>query len=863
MIGKHTELRVNVNSYLSPKEKEALAHELKIAHGVKSVRINDMPQNTLSAKSVQKISSQNDVNLSYEKYLDRGTYDESLFNDIDAQVCSLMGNNIEEQKSRYEIIYIKGKNVLSYSEFEFDMTGLEGISVISSEPQNFGGKTNLFRLFQILLWGTYQIIDTKSTIDNIPNYLVQKNAHIEGTIKIDDKLFFVRRDYYKKRTSYEHKFQLFELCDQTIADCFIETAANVFDVVPLNAVDGTMDGFYAKNLNTKGTAALKEYFIDNVGTIEDFLGNCYFDQLNINRLLQEKPAARTRDFYNLFGGQLFEQKRDIAKDLYKKFRAQSTVHSLNIETLKNEMSELKAQIEKDGEQLSQYTNEINDLEKKIKDVENKREALFNELLSIEDIDIQSIDKSIEQTKASIESLRSQKKALAQKNIEYTEKDILEMKSKVSEIQDKLLNLKDDEELLKRKKLFLNQKENDEQIIKTLEVLDDIQSTKIQIKAEFESLKSKIRDIETVLQNESIAEPCPHCGKDVKNVEQLRAEHVNELNTLQLKKKQLIERSKKLVEKENKQKQIKQSYYSLIEKSINDIEKDIINEKNKRAQVLRNEIEQIQNKISSYNEAVLVENKRVQFSQNIELNENRLSEYKAKKRAYEKSKVDYEHNQKIKLRITSMKEEIENIQHYKKQLSSTYNIVSNDIAKNSAMLDMKKTSLVKLSDEIQMDAAFLHYINAHDKDGIIAKIIASYLDDINTQLKAILSNMHYNVEIRQYKNNIEYYYLTVDDMGKEIEKPLATASNFERFMAISALHLVRLKYSKVNLPNIVFFDEVFAQTGDENLPLLYSALENFKDIFNNIFVISHKQKVQALGDNTIMIKKEKTGSKILY
>ena len=115
----------------------------------------------------------------------------------------------------------------------------------------------------------------------------------------------------------------------------------------------------------------------------------------------------------------------------------------------------------------------------------------------------------------------------------------------------------------------------------------------------------------------------------------------------------------------------------------------------------------------------------------------------------------------------------------------------------------------------------------------------------------MADLHFDVEIRQIKGIIEYFKI---DKNTKVVMPLSDASNFERFVSISALHLVRLKYSTAVLSNIMFFDEVFAQTHDVNVPILYAALEQYKDLFQVVMVISHRDSVKKLADNEIKISK---------
>lgn len=854
MITKDSELRVNVNRFLSHKEKQKLISELKEAYGVQVVKINDIPSKDENVSSKVKNAIEDDVKLQkeYEKVLSKHEYDEELFKKIDEQVLSYVPDIEVDYKQNYEIKYFRGKNLLSYGSFEFDTFGVDGINVVYSEPQNFGGKSNFYKLFQVLLWGEFQGVGSKSSINDLPNKFLNKNAYIEGVIAIDTESYFIRRDYVKRGKKYNHNFNLFLLTEQADADCFIVPDEHGVEVIDLNVYNPSMEGFFAKNLNTKNTAETKKEFTKKIGTIDDFTSNCYFDQLNINSLLLEKPTARTREFYNLFGGKFFEQKRDIAKDiLYKKFKETSLIHSHNVNELKDQIKSANQTIQQLESQQGALNSSINQLEQNKDEKTKQKESFIYELKEIEEGDISALSQQKQGFEQNLRSVKENIKTLLNSfTFKYTASDYELFKQQEQSLIESLNDVCADVSL--QQKLKEAESKNSEQLSSLEKQIDNIKSEKIEIKANFSLVKNRIAEIEKEISSLDEPQKCPHCGKAINDVAELKAELTNKLNTANNEKEQLISRSHKLVEEENQittqAEKLKTEKEELVEKIKNQIDIDV---KNKQKNI-NDEIKEKREKIEAYNQARQTENqidsKKVQVNQLLV----KIEEIDAKLRRLNANKSLIEHNEKIKAKIAKIESEISSIDKALKEHYQRLNVLYSDLSRHQLLLKQNTELLSRLSDDIKMDGAYNFYIKMHDKDGIIKNIIASYLDEINEQLKEPLSALHFDIEIKQVKGIIEYF--KIDKKTKTV-MALSEASNFERFISIAALHLVRLKYSTAMLSNIMFFDEVFAQTHDDNVPILYSALEMYKDLFQIVMVISHKDSVKKLADNEIKISKK--------
>ncbi len=863
MINENSKIRLNVDRFLSYEEKKALIEEIKSEYGVKSVRINDISKSkTHQGVSVIADTLNNEValNSKYEKYLKDKHFDRELFQEIDQEVLSYIPDLKEDYKKNYSIKYIKGKNILSYGSFEFDLFGLDGINVVYSDPENFGGKTNFYKLFQILLWGEYMGVGVKSKIDAIPNKFLKQNAFIEGIIQVEDKSYFLRRDYSKRSTKYSHSFNLFLLVDENQADCFFISDETGVTSIDVNSYNPSLEGFFAKNLNTKNSSESKKLFSEEIGTLDEFISNCYFDQLNINSLLLEKPAKRTREFYNLFGGKYFEAKKEVAKNiLYKKFKEKSVVHHHNVTDIKKEISVLDTELVDLESQRKVLVESIDSSTQQLEEINKEKELLIfdlkeeffydkDELLqkqNIKENERINLDSDINKMSVSL-------------NFVYTDAEYQNFKKEQENINNKIIHINASKGLVDELDDLSRDFKESTVISEIKKKLEELNDQKISLKVKYKTLKLELDAVEVSLNELDQPFLCPHCNKEINNSTSTKEKYdgkkrsiLNELNQIKEKSYDLVDLEKKLLDQLS---EIEKDYESKISNVKAKIEEDVREQRNQ----LTSSLKDIQAKIDECNRQKEIAN-LIAFKKNkLQLLDNELNDIKKQLRLIEKNKDIIEHNKKTQKKIIKKTEEVNEINKVLKTLNQRLSVLVSDMARKQLLLDQHNDLLKRLSDDIQKDAAYSFYINAHDKNGIIKDIISSYLNEINLQLKEPLTTMHFDVEIKQVKDVIEYFKI---DKKTGVTMLLSEASNFERFVSISALHLIRLKYSTSVLSNIMFFDEVFAQTHDINVPILYSSLEQYKDIFQIVMVISHRNSVKKLADNEIKIAKENNVSTI--
>lgn len=254
---------------------------------------------------------------------------------------------------KWYIKKIKFSNFLSYGEnqvLDFEKCG--GITVVESDPPNFGGKTVLtVDLLMFLFFNT----TTKTTkAEEIFNRFTDKDkVRVEGEITIDGE------DYLIVRTIERKKSKSGEWNVKTELDFFKKLA------------DGQLQNFTGEQRRET------EKFIKNsIGEQEDFLMTILTTATNLEDLIESKPTARGQVLTKFLGLEFLKKKEETGKELYSEFSKGMLSNIYNTENLKqvNELSE--QQILTFESQIESANNSIVDVTARLKKGQEYKEGLI-------------------------------------------------------------------------------------------------------------------------------------------------------------------------------------------------------------------------------------------------------------------------------------------------------------------------------------------------------------------------------------------------------------------------------------------------------------------------------------------------------
>ena len=260
---------------------------------------------------------------SYLKSKSNESYYDKIY-ELDNQVDNKMILNQSEVTpfKKWFIKNIEFSNFLSYGENQrLDFDKCSGISVVESNPPNFGGKTVLSVDLLFFLFFNETTKTTKA--EEIFNRFTDKNkVSVKGEIIIDGDDYIIERNIIRKLAKSG------EWTVKTELDFFKKLA------------DGSLQNFTGEQRRET------EAFIKtSIGTKEDFLMTILTTATNLEELIDSKPTARGQVLSRFMGLDFLKRKEDTAKELYSEYSKSMISNVYNSEQLKTDIETYKTTIE--------------------------------------------------------------------------------------------------------------------------------------------------------------------------------------------------------------------------------------------------------------------------------------------------------------------------------------------------------------------------------------------------------------------------------------------------------------------------------------------------------------------------------------
>ena len=352
--------------------------------------------------------SENKVNIKWE-LLDR------LDNRVNSQI-----DKINENKVRYNKWFIKKvefSNFLSFGkDNSIDFTELNGITVIESNPRNFGGKsTSSVDLLMFLFFNATTKTKTNGEIFN--KFSDDDEVIVKGYITIDGENYVISRTLTRKKSrsgEYTVKSDL---------EFYKEKE------------DGELE-----NLTGEQRRETETFIASAIGTQEDFLSTILTTGYNLEELIESKPTARGQILTKFLGLESLKQKEEICKEIYNDWSRKLISNTNNIAQLETDIESSNNSIENSKDDIFQHTNLLTDYANKLRELEDRREFILG--LRSNDIDQELIRTNPTSLQREIEDLNTQK-ATSKRNADaidvkepskyYSEDDHKVLKEKMGDV----------------------------------------------------------------------------------------------------------------------------------------------------------------------------------------------------------------------------------------------------------------------------------------------------------------------------------------------------------------------------------------------------------------------------------------------
>jgi DNA repair exonuclease SbcCD ATPase subunit len=288
------------------------------------------------------------------------------------QLNSVVDNKLLQDQTdatpfkRWYIKNIEFSNFLSYGENQkIDFEKCDGITVVESNPPNFGGKTVL--TVDLLMFLFFNETTKTSKAEEIFNRFTERNkVAVKGEIMIDGEEYILLRNIERKLSKKN------EWTVKTELDFYKRLS------------DGSLQNFTGEQRRET------EAFIKtSIGTKEDFLMTILTTATNLEELIESKPTARGQVLSRFMGLDFLKRKEEAAKEIYSDFSKGMLSNIYSSEQLKTDNQTSKETIDTLTETNLTLDTQLEDAKGRITKGQEYRDGLLkskhnidNDLISV-------------------------------------------------------------------------------------------------------------------------------------------------------------------------------------------------------------------------------------------------------------------------------------------------------------------------------------------------------------------------------------------------------------------------------------------------------------------------------------------------
>jgi DNA repair exonuclease SbcCD ATPase subunit len=304
---------------------------------------------------------------------------------IDSIVDNRMSLNDDEAQpfKKWFIKNIEFSNFLSYGENQkIDFDKCSGISVVESNPSNFGGKTVLS--VDLLLFLFFNETTKTTKAEEIFNRFTDKNkVSVKGEVLIDGEEYIILRTLERKKAKS--------------GEWNVKTELDFFKRLSDDSL---------QNFTGEQRRETEKFIKTSIGTKEDFLMTILTTGTNLEDLIDSKPTARGQVLSRFMGLEFLKRKEEIAKEIYSEFSKSMISNIYNSEKLKSDNQVKEETIVVLKKQIEEANTTLIDIQDRIIKGQDFRDELLKQKHS--DIDVEISNLSPTKVSSDIESLEFNK-----------------------------------------------------------------------------------------------------------------------------------------------------------------------------------------------------------------------------------------------------------------------------------------------------------------------------------------------------------------------------------------------------------------------------------------------------------------------
>jgi DNA repair exonuclease SbcCD ATPase subunit len=294
----------------------------------------------------------------------------------------LMVNEVEVTPfKRWYIKKIEFSNFLSYGENQvIDFDNCNGITVVESDPPNFGGKTVL--TVDLLLFLFFNTTTKTQKAEEIFNRFTDKNSvSVKGDIIIDGEEYIIARKIERKKSK--------------AGEWNVKTELDFFKKL----ADGQLQNFTGEQRRET-----ENFIKTSIGDMDDFLMTIVTTASNLEDLLEAKPTARGQVLSRFLGLEFLKKKEETGKEIYSDFSKGMLSNVYNTESLKQDIDTSKSEIKRLQGDIEDAANKIIDVDKRLQKGQEYKDNLIGSKYT--DLDQELVILNPERLKGQIDEFKT-------------------------------------------------------------------------------------------------------------------------------------------------------------------------------------------------------------------------------------------------------------------------------------------------------------------------------------------------------------------------------------------------------------------------------------------------------------------------
>jgi DNA repair exonuclease SbcCD ATPase subunit len=346
----------------------------------------------------------------------------------------MLANEVEVTPfKRWYIKKIEFSNFLSYGQNQvIDFEKCNGITVVESDPPNFGGKTVL--TVDLLLFLFFNTTTKTQKAEEIFNRFTDVNkVSVQGDITIDGEDYVILRQIERKKSK--------------AGEWNIKTELEFFKKL----ADGQLQNFTGEQRRET-----ENFMKKSIGSMEDFLMTIVTTASNLEDLLEAKPTARGQVLSRFLGLEFLKKKEETGKEIYSEFSKGMVSNVYNTESLKQDNINSGEEIGRMKDEIMQMSKNISDVDARLQKGQDYKDNLLKskfmdldkDLITLNPLILQSTISNLEESENSTTRQINEIKIVEPKEFYHEDKhdnvkeviksrfaELVTCENKVEEIQD--------------------------------------------------------------------------------------------------------------------------------------------------------------------------------------------------------------------------------------------------------------------------------------------------------------------------------------------------------------------------------------------------------------------------------------------